>query len=147
MRHRCTTHGSDGPEPIVAGPSHAAAIIRASAPPAEGPAVVVLLCDPSHKLLLAITVEGAPPAGASRVVDLVLAVAEPAGVSGIVIGIVQPRLGQYVPKPDVAALAGLADRCAAGGVDLLEMLLVGPRGWRSVHHLAAAPGEGEDGPQ
>ncbi len=150
MRHRCTQH--DGPEPVdpgpdlvLAGPAHAAAAIRLSAPPAEGPAIVVLLCDGEHRLLLAMAVEGAPPTGVRGVVDVVLGVAGPAGVTGIVVGIVRERLGQYVPKPDEAAVRGLAGHCAAQGVDLLDLLLVGPRGWRSLYHLAQAPGEGEDG--
>ncbi len=147
MRHRCTTHasGSDDSEPILAGPAHAASAIRLSAPPVEGPAVVVLLCDRDHRLLLAMTVEGAPPSGVRPTVDVVLGVAASAGVTGIVVGIVQERLGQYVPKPEAATLAGLVDRCAAHGVDLLDLLLVGPRGWRSLYHLAEAPEEGEDG--
>jgi hypothetical protein len=118
-----------------------------SAPPSDGPAVVLLLCDPSHRLLLAVVVDGATAGGVPSVVNLALEVAEPAGVAGIVVGIVQQRLGQYLPKPDVASLAGLADRCSGRGVALLDLLLVGPRGWKSVHHLAAAPGGDEDGNQ
>jgi hypothetical protein len=123
----------------VAGPSHAAAIVRASSPPAEGPALVALLCDRSHRLLLALTVEGAPPTALPRVVDFVLGVAEPAGVQGIVLAIVRERLGGYLPKPHTQALAGLASRCQTSGIDLLDVLLVGPRGWRSLHDLARAP--------
>ena len=147
MRHRCTTHesGSGPSEPILAGPAHAASAIRLSSPPVEGPAVVVLLCDRDHRLLLAMTVDGAPPSGVRPAVDVVLAVAPSAGIAGIVVGIVQERLGQYVPKPEAAALRGLVDRCAAAGVDLLDLLLVGPRGWRSLYHLAEAPEGGEDG--
>jgi len=147
VRHRCTSHGPGGPgpsEPILSGPAHAASAIRLSAPPAEGPAVVVLLCDPDHRLLLAITVDGADATAVPRVVDLVLAVADSAGVAGIVVGIVQERLGQYLPKRAAAALVGLEARCAAAGVRLLDLLLVGPRGWRSVWDLAASPPGGED---
>lgn len=139
MRSRCSTHESGAPqpsEPVISGPDHAASVIRASAPPPEGPAVVVLLCDSSHRLIIAVTVDGAPPSGAAKVVDLVLSVAGSAGVSGIVVGIVQPRLGQYIPKPDADTLAGLAARCERGGVHLLDLLLVGPRGWRSIRDLA-----------
>jgi hypothetical protein len=82
-----------------------------------------------------------------RVVDLVLAVSSSAGVSGIVVGIVRERLGQYLPKPDAAALAGLEQRCVSRGVSLLDVLVVGPRGWRSVRHLAAEPAGGEDDDQ
>ncbi|MDQ4097465.1 MAG: hypothetical protein M3144_06320 [Actinomycetota bacterium] len=99
----------------------------------------MLLCDADHRLLLAVTVDGASATAVPRVVDLVLAVAESAGVTGIVVGISRERLGQYLPKPDAAALAGLEDRCAAAGVNLLDVLLVGPRGWRSVRDLAAGP--------
>ena len=147
MRPRCTTHGPGPSDPVLTGPSHAAAAIRLSAPPSDGPAVVLLLCDADHRLLLAIVVEGASAGGVPSVVNLAMEVAEPAGVAGIVVGIVQERLGQYVPKPEAAALAGLADRCAARGIHLLDLLLVGPRGWKSVHHLAAAPAGGEDGNQ
>ena len=144
MRSRCTSHGSDPSEPILSGPDHAASAIRLSAPPAAGPAVVVLLCNAEHRLLLAITVDGAGATAVPRVVHLVLAVAESAGVAGIVVGIVRERLGQYLPKPDAAALEGLEALCAAAGVSLLDVLLVGPRGWRSVRHLAASSAAGED---
>ena len=90
-------------------------------------------------------VEGAPPSGVRGAVDVVLGVAAEAGVVGIVVGIVRERLGQYVPKPEEAALRGLVLHCAARGVDLLELLLVGPRSWRSLYHLAEGPVEGEDG--
>lgn len=146
MRPRCGSHGSGGSEPVLAGPAHAVSIIRASTGPSRAPGLVVLLCDADHHLLLAITAEGAPPSAAPRVVDLVLAVAETAGVAGIVVGVVRERLGQYLPKPDVAALHGLAARCEAGGVALLDLLLVGPRGWRSLYDLAAVRPEDEDGP-
>ena len=147
MGDRRTSHGSDPSEPVLSGPDQAARVVRLSAPPAQGPAVVVLLLDARHRLLLTITVDGAPPAGAARAVDLVLAIAQPAGVAGVVVGIVRERLGQYLPKGDAAALAGMAERCAAAGVDLLDVLLVGPRGWRSVRHLAAQAREGDDGGQ
>lgn len=147
MRPRCTTHGPAEPEPVVAGPSHAAAIVRASAPPAHGPALVALLCDHSRQLLLALAVEGAPPAALPPVVDFVLGVAEPAGVRTIVLAIVQERLGAYLPKRDAQGLRGLASRCGEGGVDLLDVLLVGPRGWRSVYDLAGWPGEEDTSPQ
>ncbi len=124
----------------MAGPSHAAAIVRASSPPAEGPALVALLCDRSHRLLLALAVDGAPPTALPRVVDFVVGVAEPAGVHGIVLAIVRERLGGYLPKPHAQALAGLASRCQTSGIELLDVLLVGPRGWRSLHDLARAPG-------
>lgn len=146
MRPRCNNHDPDSSEPILAGPAHAAAAVRLSAPPADGRAVVVLLCDSLHRLILAIAVEDAPPSSVRQVVELVLAVAEPGGVTAIVVGIVQPRLGP-LPVRQAAALAGVADRCAAAGVDLLDVLLVGPRGFRSVHYLAAAPGEDEDDDQ
>lgn len=142
MRSRCTTHGSGDSEPILAGPAHAVSAIRLSAPPAEGPALVVLLCDHDHRLLLAITVEGAPVSGARQVVDLVLSVSESAGVTGIVVGIVRERLGRYLSKPEVAGLQGLTARCDAAGVDLLDVLLVGPRGWRSIYDLADEPSGG-----
>lgn len=147
MRQRCSTHdpGSDASEPILAGPAHAAAAIRLSSPPAEGPSVVVLLCDRDQRLLVAMTVEGAPASGVRPAVDVVLGVAPSAGVAGIVVGIVQERLGNYLPKPDVASLRGLVARCAAAGVDLLDLLLVGPRGWRSLYSLAEGSEEGEDG--
>ena len=147
MRHRCTTHGSDPSEPVLRGPSHAAAAIRLSSPPSDGPAVVMLLCDPSHRVVLAVVVDGATAESVPQAVGLALEVAEPAGVGGIVIGIVRERLGQYLPKPEAAALAGLVDRCTGRGVALLDVLMVGPRGWKSVHHLAAAPGEGDHGDQ
>lgn len=146
MRPRCNDHDPDSSAPILAGPAHAAAAIRLSAPPAHGRAIVVLLCDPSHRLILAIALENAFPSSAAQVVDLVLAVAETGGVSGIIIGIVQERLGP-LPVRQAVALAGLEARCRGGGVDLLDVLLVGPRGFRSIHYLAAAPGEGEDGDQ
>lgn len=139
MRPRCTSHGSDGPEPVVAGPSDAATIVRASSPPAQGPALVALLCDRAHQLLLALVVDGAPPTALPRVVDFVLGVAEPAGVHSVVLAIVRERMGSYLPKPHARALAGIADRCEASGVHLLDVLLVGPRGWRSLHDLARAP--------
>ncbi len=139
MSHRCTSHGSDPSGPVLSGPAHAASAIRLSAPPAEGPAVVVLLLDSDHRLLLAITVDGAPPTAVPRVVDLVLAVAQSAGVAAIVVGIVRERLGQYLTKADTAALGGLEGRCTAEGVSLLDVLLVGPRGWRSVRPLASGP--------
>ncbi|MFP5318788.1 MAG: hypothetical protein ACLGI2_10900 [Acidimicrobiia bacterium] len=149
MRPRCTTHdpsGTGGDEPVVAGPSHAAAIVRASSPPAAGPALVALLCDRSHQLLLALAVEGAPAAALPRVVDFVLGVAEPGGVRSIVLAIVRERLGSYLPRRDAEGLSGLAPRCEAAGVDLLDVLLVGPRGWRSVYDLAAGPGGEDTGP-
>jgi hypothetical protein len=147
VRQRCTTHDavSSEPETILAGPAHAAAAIRLSCPPAEGPAVVVLLCDCDHRLLLAMATEGAPPSGVRPAVDVVLAVAPSAGVTGIVVGIVQERLGQYLPKPEAESLRGLIGHCAAAGVDLLDLLLVGPRGWRSLYSLAEGPEGGEDG--
>lgn len=146
MRPRCNDHDPDSSEPILAGPAHAAAAIRLSAPPAHGRAIVVLLCDPSHRLILAIAVENAPPSSAGQVIDLVLAVAETGGIAGIVVGIVQERLGP-LPIRQATTLHGLAARCRAAGVDLLDVLLVGPRGFRSVQYLAAAPGEGEDDDQ
>jgi hypothetical protein len=147
VRPRCTSHGSDHEEPIVAGPSHAAAIVRASSPPTAGPALVALLCDPSHRLLIALAVDGATPAALPRVVDFVLGVAEPAGVAGIVLAAVQQRLGAYLPKREAEGVAGLAGRCQDAGVDLLDVLVVGPRGWRSVYDLARSPSGGETPPR
>jgi hypothetical protein len=82
----------------LSGPDHAAAVIRLSAPPAQGPAIVVLLCDAEHRLLLSVTVDGAPPTSVRRIVDLVLAVAQSGGVAGIVIGIVRERWGSTCPS-------------------------------------------------
>lgn len=146
MRPRCNDHDSERPEPILAGPAHAAAAVRLSVPPAEGPAVVALLCDASHRLLLSIAVEAATPSRVPPIVDLVLAVAGPGGIRGLVIGIVQPRLGP-LPIRQASALGGLAARCTGAGVALLDILLVGPRGFRSVQYLAGAGGSGEDGEQ
>ncbi len=146
MRSRCQNHSSGSSQPVVASPADAAAVIRLSAPPAEGSSVVVLLCDADHRLILAITVDGASASAVPRVVDLVLQVAEPGGVAGIVIGLVRPRL-ERLNRVDAKALGGLLNRCHAGGLALLDVLLVGPRGWRSLLHLAALPGEGEDGRQ
>ncbi|MEW6153503.1 MAG: hypothetical protein AB1673_05885 [Actinomycetota bacterium] len=143
MRHRCTTHGPGSSEPVLQGPAGAVAAIRLSSPPAAGPAVVMLMCDSSHRLLLSVVADGATAAAVPSLVTLALEVAAPAGVSGIVLGVVRERLGSYLPRPEVAALRGVGARCAAGGVDLLDLLMVGPRGWRSVHHLAGG-GEGDD---
>jgi hypothetical protein len=146
VRPRCPSHSSGSSEPVLAGPDDAAAAIRLSAPPADGPSVVVLLCDADHRLILAITVDGAPATAVPRVIDLVLQVAESGGVAAVVVGIVRPRL-ERLSRPEAVALGGLLFRCDAGRVQLLDVLLVGPRRWRSLLHLAAMPGEGEDGHQ
>jgi hypothetical protein len=146
VRHRCATHSSGPSEPVLSSPDEAAAVTRLSAPPSDGPAVVALLCDADHRLILAITLDGAPATAAPRVVDLVLQVAESGGVAGIVLGIVKPRLERLAPV-EASALGGLLTRCQAAGVVLLDVLLVGPRAWRSLRHLAGLPREGEDGHQ
>ncbi|MGH9278864.1 MAG: hypothetical protein ACRD12_12270 [Acidimicrobiales bacterium] len=146
MRPHCNNDDPDRSAPILAGPAHAAAAIRLSAPPAHGRAIVALLCDASHRLLLAVAVENAPASSVPQVVDLVLAVAASGGIRGLVVGIVQPRLGP-LPVRQAEALRGLAAGCAGASVDLLDVLLVGPRGFRSVHYLADAPRGGEDGDQ
>jgi hypothetical protein len=132
--------------PVLSGPSDAARVVRLSVSPDDRQALVLLLCDPDHRLVLAVVVEGAPITSVGAAVDLVLQVAEPAGVIGLVIGIVRSRGGR-LSKAEVASLAGLVSRCEAAGVDLLDVLVVGRRRWRSIWHLAEEPGEGEDGDQ
>lgn len=146
MRHHHTrSHGSRGGEPVLTGPADAVAAIRLSAPPAEGPAIVVLLCDRDHRLLLAVVVEGAGAEAVRSIIDLVAAVADPAGVAAIIVGIVRDRLGGFLPKREGDGLRGVVTRCEAAGVEMLDVVLVGPRGWRSVFDLAVRPEGDEDG--
>ncbi|MCA1691785.1 MAG: hypothetical protein LC733_06135 [Actinobacteria bacterium] len=134
------------PGPLLAGPADAAAAVRLSMPPGEEHGVVLLLCGPDHRLLLAVAVDRAPITGVGRAVDLVLQVADPGGITGLVIGIVRPH-GGPLSGAEERSLAGLVARCGAAGVDLLDVLVVGRRRWRSLWHLAEAPAEGEDGDQ
>lgn len=146
MRHHHTrSHGSRGGEPVLTGPADAVAAIRLSAPPAEGPAVVVLLCDRDHRLVVAVVVEGAGAEAVRSIIDLVVAVADPAGVAGVIVGIVRDRLGSFLPKREGDRLRGIVSRCEAAGVDVLDIVLVGPRAWRSVFDLAVRPEGDEDG--
>jgi hypothetical protein len=129
--------------PILSGPSDAAKVVRLSASPDVPEAIVLVLCGPDHRVQLTIVVDGAPLAGVRQAIDLVLQVAEPAGVTGLVVGLVRHRGGR-LSRADEWALAGLVARCDAAGVDLLDLLVVGRRGWRSLWHLADVPEEGED---
>ena len=131
--------------PVLSGPSDAAAVVRLSVAPAHHQAIVLLLCDAEHRLLLAITVEGAAVTGVGRAVDVVLQVADSGGVAGLVVGIVRGGRGGRLTKAEESSLAGLLARCDGAGVDLLDVLVVGRRGHRSLWHLAEAPAEGEDG--
>ncbi len=142
----CNSHPFDDEEadPVLSGPSAAARVIRLSVSPPGRQAIVLLLCGPDHRLLLAVSVDGAPITGVRRAVDLVLQVAEPGGITGLVIGLVRGR-GGPLSGPKLASLAGLVERCDRGGVDLLDVLVVGPNHWRSLWDLADVPGEGEDG--
>ena len=132
--------------PVLAGPSDAARVVRLSVSPHDRQAIVLLLCGPDHRLVLAIVVEGAGVTSVRNAVDLVLEVAEPGGITGLVVGIVRSRGGR-LSKAEVGSLAGLVSRCDAGGVDLLDVLIVGRRHWRSIWNLAEAPAEGEDDDQ
>ena len=146
MNVACNNSRRSEAGPVLAGPSDAAAVVRLSVGSAHKQAVVLLLCDPEHRLLLAITVEGAPVTGVSRALDLVLQVADSGGIAGVVVGIVRGRGGR-LSRAEEASLAGLLTRCDGAGVDLLDVLVVGKRGYRSVWHLAEATVGGEDGDQ
>ncbi|MDQ3978766.1 MAG: hypothetical protein M3314_04340 [Actinomycetota bacterium] len=137
-------HFGEEAGPVLSGPSDAARIVRLSVSPDDQQAIVLLLCGPDHRLLLAVTVAGAPISGVRRAVDLVLQVAESGGITGLVIGLVRRRGGRLSGE-ELAALAGLVHRCDQAGVDLLDVLVVGRRHWRSVWNLADLPAEGEDG--
>lgn len=132
--------------PVLSGPSDAAKVVRLSATPDVDDAVVLVLCGPDHRVVLTVVVDGATVAGVRAAIDLVLQVADTAGVTGLVVGIVRHRGGR-LSRADEWALAGLVARCDAAGVDLLDLLVVGRRGWRSLWHLADLPEEGEDDEQ
>jgi hypothetical protein len=132
--------------PVLSGPSDAAHVVRLSVSRQERQAVVLLLCGPDHRLLLTVVIDGAPLTGAARAVELALHVADSAGITGLVVGIVRGRGGR-LSRAEVGSLAGLVARCDAAGVDLLDVLVVGRRHWRSLWHLADLPAEGEDGDQ
>jgi hypothetical protein len=143
--HCPTADRADGEvAPILSGPPDAARAISLSAPPHDAPAVVALLCDPDHRLILAMVVEGATAEAVPRCLDLVLQVAERGGIAGVVVGIVRGRRGP-LGRRQAGHLAGLVDRCGRAGVDLLDVLVLSPGGWESVWHLAAEPTGGEDG--
>ncbi len=132
--------------PILSGPSEAARIVRLSVSPHERQALVLLVCGPDHRLLLAITVDGASVPAVRPAVDLVLQVSESGGITGLVVGIIRRRGGR-LSKADISSLRGLVRRCDEGGVDLLDVLVVGRRHWRSLWDLADLPLEGEDDDQ
>lgn len=134
------SHRPDGASevalPLLDGAGHAAAAIRLSAPPRDGRAVVALLGDGERRILLAIAVEDVPPTSVPQVVDLVLAVAGAGKVATLVVGIVDERL-PHPPRDVLEALRSLPALCAASEVELLGVLAVGPRGYRSL--LGATP--------
>lgn len=145
MPHRCRPRPPAGADrPLVAGPDEAARLIRLAVDPPAGPALALLLCDAGHGLVLALAIDGATAGAVGRAVDLVAGVARPGGVEGVVVGIVRPR-GTRLDPAQAAGLSGVADRCSAAGVALLDLLVVGPRQWRSVRALAGAGGAREDG--
>ena len=131
--------------PVLSAPSDAARVVRLSVSPLDRQAIVLLLCGPDHRVLLAITVEGAAVISVRPAVDLVLQVAESGGIAALVVGFVRPHGGPF-SRAERAALAGLVRRCENAGVDLLDVLVVGRRRWRSVWDLADRPDEGEHGP-
>ena len=133
-----------GSGPVLSGPSEAARVIRLSVAREEKRAIVLLLCGARHELLLAVTVDGAPVSALRQAVGLVLQVAESGGVAGLVVGLVR-HTGGRLSSADASALRGLVARCEAAGVDLLDVLVVGHRRWRSLWDLAELPAEGEDG--
>lgn len=145
MNPQCSSHRAGGEvSPVLRSPDEAARVLRLVAPPTHGPALALLLCDAEHRLLMTVVVDGATANGVGRCLDLVLGVAGPAGVVGLVVGIVRPRGGRMAAEQE-AALSGVADRCTRAEVDLLDVLVVWPGGWRSVWGLAAGPGGQEDG--
>lgn len=140
----CNNHRfGEEPGPVLSGPAEAARVVRLSVSPHDQQAIVLLLCGPDHRLLLAVTVEGAPVTAVRRAVDLVLQVAESGGITGVVVGLVRRRGGR-LSGAELTALAGLVRRCDRAGVDLLDVLVVGSRHWRSVWDLADLPGDSED---
>lgn len=147
MNAPCNNHRfGEEASPVLSGPSDAADVVRLSVSPHDQQAIVLLLCGPDHRLLLAVTVDGAPVTGVRRAVDLVLQVAESGGIAGLVIGLVRRRGGR-LSGAELESLAGLVRRCDRAGVDLLDVLVVGRRHWRSLWDLADLPGEGEDDDQ
>lgn len=147
MDPRCRNHRSNGEVlPLLASPADAAEAIRLTAPPEEGAAHVVLLCDAEHRLVVAVVVPSGSPSALDHCADLVAEVADPVGVSSVVVGVVRRRHSPVGPR-QVAALVRLAQRCREVGVDLVDVIAVWPRGWQSVWHLAAGPGDRDHGPQ
>lgn len=142
----CNSHSfEEEAGPVLSGPSDAARVVRLSVPPDGTQAIVLLLCGPDHRLLLAVAVEGASVLGVRRAVDLVLQVADSGGIAALVVGVVR-RHGGPLSRAERAELAGLVRRCEEAGVDLLDVLVVGRRSWRSLWDLADRPAEGEHGP-
>ncbi|MDQ3898080.1 MAG: hypothetical protein M3326_12720 [Actinomycetota bacterium] len=118
--------------PRLEGPDDAVDALRLSAGDPEQESVVVLLCDGERRVVFAVDFAGAPAAVAPDVVDCVLAALVRGRSHKLVVGLFRgPGRSTSLDASDVRAVDDILAACDGAEVDLLDVVVVRGRRWRS----------------
>ena len=144
MRNRCGRTGVGSVGVRLRSAADAAAVIRLSAG-AEDESIVFLICDDDDRILLAVDFAGAPGHGVSEAADCVLEAVLAGTV--LVVGIVRAHDPGTFDEEQAEAIDDLIESCQVNDVCLRSVIVVSDEGWRSVHDVAIAGFEGNNGHQ
>ena len=97
--------------------------------------IAVLLLDAEHRIVFA-DFERANVADAPLVLDTYLDIAADGPRSGLVLALMGPAADAFPAHDELILLEQLWRQCDGGNVDLLDVLIVRGREWRSLAELA-----------
>jgi hypothetical protein len=139
VRKKCG-RGERSPEVVeLVGPClrdarEAAEAVRLSYGSGGKESIVILVCDPDRRVVLAVDFEGAPASAATAVLDCMIeAVPEE---SALVVGLVRPGGSAYLDRFESEAVREMADVCRLTGIGLLYVIVANDEGWRRVPELS-----------
>jgi hypothetical protein len=133
MRTNCSRR--QAPNPLLLSSEDAVAALRWSVGPRAGDALCVLLCAEGPLVVNAVVVDDVSSPRLPKLIDVVLEAVAGTDVEALVVGVL--RGGSAVPTlDDLDAAADAVQACRDAGVQLVDVLLVGARGWRSLGELA-----------
>ena len=135
MRKRCSRTDMLSVElvgPRLEGPDDAVDALRLSAGDAEHETIVVLVCDGERRIVVALDFPGAPAAVAPDVVGCVLAGLVGGRRHKLVVGLFRgARRSTALDASVVQAVDDLLAACDDAAVEVLDVLVVSGRRWRS----------------
>ena len=120
---------------VLRGPADAVAALEEMLGVPDENLIAVLLLDAEHRIVLA-DFERANVADAPLVLDTYLDIAADGPRSGLVLALMGPAADAFPAHDELILLEQLWRQCDGGNVDLLDVLIVRGREWRSVAELA-----------